>query len=70
MAIFAFVGILVVFELLTLPTNPPYVQENFSSETQEGQVIGGSGDGSFLGGTIEINMNQNDGIRELSMEDP
>ena len=74
MVIFTFIGILVVFELLTLPTNP-YVEDDFSSETQSthdggGQVIGGTGDGPFPGGTIEIQMNQDDGIRELAMEDP
>ena len=68
MVIFAFVGILVVFELLTLPAHP-YVEEDLSGEPHP--HTSGTGDGVLPDGTIEIRMNRDDsGIRELTMEDP
>ena len=71
--IFAFVGILVVFELLTFTTNP-YTEESFSEphSAQEigSSVIGRTGVGTYPRLTREIQMNLGDGVHEFSMEDP
>ncbi len=75
--VFALTGVLIIFELLTLPINP-YIEEDLTGEPGDADgaghvVIGGTGNGGAFpaGGTLEIQMKSGgDEVQELTMEDP